>query len=234
MSNGIITKTAALRIAMATRVLSEVNTAALVAKLGEHLGLPVTEEKLSRMTVADLKLILSGEEAVEPDVDDATIKLAVRHLWGESGDADDLPAMDAYREGEMPGSLRVAVASNTEENLDGHFGSCPRFLIYQVGRDSVRLVDARSTLITDDAEDKNTARAKLIDDCRIVYVQSIGGPAAAKAVRANIHPVKVPEGGKARATLQRLQVVLDEPPPWLARILGVEAKSLSRFSEAEE
>jgi nitrogen fixation protein NifX len=234
MSNGIITKTAALRIAMATRVLSEVNTAALVAKLGEHLGLPVTEEKLSKVTVADLKLILSGEETVEPDVDSATIKLAVRHLWGESTDADELPPMDSYTEGEMPGSLRVAVASNTEENLDGHFGSCPRFLIYQVGRDGIRLIDARSTLITDDAEDKNVARAKLIDDCQIVYVQSIGGPAAAKAVRADIHPVKVPEGGKARATLQRLQAVLDAPPPWLAKILGVEAKSLSKYSQAEE
>lgn len=234
MSNGIITKSAALRIAMATRVLSDVNSAALVAKLGEHLGLPVTEEKLSKVTVADLKLILSGEETVEPDVDNATIKLAVRHLWGETGDADNLPAMEAYAEGDMPGSLRVAVASNTEENLDGHFGSCPRFLIYQVGRDSIRLVDVRSTLITDDADDKNVARAKLIDDCQIVYVQSIGGPAAAKAVRANVHPVKVPEGGKARVILQRLQAVLDAPPPWLARILGVEAKSLSRFTDTEE
>jgi nitrogen fixation protein NifX len=219
---------------MATRVLSEVNTAALVAKLGEHLGLPVTEEKLSRVTVADLKLILSGEETVEPDVDSASIKLAVRHLWGETGDAEELPPMDAFADGDMPGSLRVAVASNTEENLDGHFGSCPRFLIYQVGRDNIRLIDARSTLITDEAEDKNVARAKLIDDCQIVYVQSIGGPAAAKAVRADIHPVKVPEGGKARATLQRLQAVLDAPPPWLAKILGMEAKSLSRYSQAEE
>jgi len=232
MNNGIITKTAALRIAMATRVLSDVNSAALVAKLGEHLGLPVTEEKLSKVTVADLKLILSGEETVEPDVDSASIKLAVRHLWGESGDADVLPAMDAYADGDMPGSLRVAVASNTEENLDGHFGSCPRFLIYQVGRNDIRLIEARSTLVTDDAEDKNVARARLIDDCQIVYVQSIGGPAAAKAVRANVHPVKVPEAGRARVTLQRLQAVLDAPPPWLAKILGVEAKSLSRFSEA--
>jgi nitrogen fixation protein NifX len=234
MSNGIITKTAALRIAMATRVLSEVNTAALVAKLGDHLGLPVTEEKLSKVTVADLKLILSGEETVEPDVDSATIKLAVRYLWGETEDGGDMPPVEVYADGDMPDSLRVAVASNTEENLDGHFGSCPRFLIYQVARDNIRLIDVRSTFITDDAEDKNVARAKLIDDCQIVYVQSIGGPAVAKVVRADIHPVKVTEGGKARVTLQRLQTVLDAPPPWLAKILGVEAKSLSRFSQAEE
>ena len=230
----VITKTAALRIAQAARVLDNVNAGAFAAKLGDRLGLPITEEKLTKVTVADLKLILSGEETVDPDVDGASIKLAVRHLWGDSADAENLPPIAAYSDGDMPGSLRVAVASNTEENLDGHFGSCPRFLIYQVGRDEIRLISARSTSLTDDADDKNVARADLIKDCQIVYVQSIGGPAAAKAVRANIHPVKAPEGGKANIALQRLQAVLDAPPPWLAKILGVEAKSLSRFSAAEE
>ncbi|MDH2916160.1 MAG: dinitrogenase iron-molybdenum cofactor N-terminal domain-containing protein [Gallionella sp.] len=233
-TTSVITKPAALRIALAARALSEVNMGGLVSKIGDHVGLPITEEKLSKVTVADIKLMLSGEETVDPDVDNASIKLAVRHLWGVTDDAEDQPTLDAYSEGDMPGSLRVAVASNTEENLDGHFGSCPRFLIYQVARDELRLIGARSTAITDDAEDKNVARANLIKDCQIVYVQSIGGPAAAKAVRANIHPVKSPEGGKARATLQRLQEVLDAPPPWLAKILGVEAKSLNKFVVEEE
>lgn len=230
----VITKTAALRIAQAARVLADVNAGAFAAKLGDNLGLPITEEKLAKVTVADIKLILSGEETVDPDMDSASIKLAVRHLWGQSADAEDMPPVAAYTEGDIPGSLRVAVASNTEENLDGHFGSCPRFLVYQVGRNEIRLIDIRPTFITDDAEDKNVARANLIKDCQIVYVQSIGGPAAAKAVRANIHPVKAPEGGKSSIALMRLQAVLDAPPPWLAKILGVEAKSLSRFAEAEE
>lgn len=233
-STTVITKTAALRIAQAARVLADVNAGAFAAKLGEQIGLPITEEKLAKVTVADIKLILSGEETVDPDVDGASIKLAVRHLWGASEDEENLPPVVAYKDGEMPGSLRVAVASNSEENLDGHFGSCPRFLIYQVGSDEIRLIGIRSTAVADDAEDKNVARANLIKDCQIVYVQSIGGPAAAKAVRANIHPVKAPEGGKASIALQRLQAVLDAPPPWLAKILGVEAKSLSRFSESEE
>jgi nitrogen fixation protein NifX len=234
MTNGIITKTAALRIALAARTLSEVNMGGLIAKLGDHLGLPITEDKLAKVTVADVKLILSGEETVDPDVEPATIKLAVRHLWGQGDENENLPVAQAYTEGEMPGSLRVAVASNTEENLDGHFGSCPRFLIYQVAREEIRLIEIRPTILTDEAEDKNAARAELINDCQIVYVQSIGGPAAAKAVRANVHPVKVPDGGKVRITLQRLQQVLDAPPPWLAKILGVEAKSLRQFAVAEE
>jgi nitrogen fixation protein NifX len=230
----LITKPAALRIALAAKALPEVEMSGLVAKLGSQLGIPITEEKLATVTVADLKLMLSGEETVEPDVDNASIKLAVRHLWGEPGDAAGFPELDAYAEGDMPGSLRVAVASNSEQNLDGHFGSCPRFLVYQVGRNDIRLIDVRSTLITDDAEDKNVARAELVGDCQIVYVQSIGGPAAAKAVRANVHPVKIPEGGQASAVLKRLQAVLDAPPPWLAKILGVEAKSLRKYASAEE
>jgi nitrogen fixation protein NifX len=230
----LITKPAALRIALAAKALPEVDMSGLVAKLGSQLGIPITEEKLATVTVADLKLMLSGEETVEPDVDNASIKLAVRHLWGEPGDAANFPELDAYAEGDMPGSLRVAVASNSEQNLDGHFGSCPRFLVYQVGRNDIRLIDVRSTLITDDAEDKNVARAELVGDCQIVYVQSIGGPAAAKAVRANVHPVKIPEGGQASAVLKRLQAVLDAPPPWLAKILGVEAKSLKKYASVEE
>ena len=233
-STTVITKAAALRIAQAARVLADVNAGAFAAKLGEQIGLPITEEKLAKVTVADIKLILSGEETVDPDVDNASIKLAVRHLWGVSDEEEALPKAAAYAEGDIPGSLRVAVASNTEENLDGHFGSCPRFLIYQVGPAEIRLIEIRSTNIADDAEDKNVARANLIKDCQIVYVQSIGGPAAAKAVRANIHPIKAPEGGKANIALQRLQAVLDAPPPWLAKILGVKAQSLSRFAEAEE
>ena len=234
MNNGIITKEAALRIAVAARTLDGVDVAALASKMGEQLGLPITVEKLSQLTVADLKLMLTGEETVEPDVDPASIKLAVRQLWGESEDTENLPQPQNYQEDDMPGSLRVAVASNSEENVDGHFGSCPRFLIYQVGRNESRLIGIRPTAATNDAEDKNTARAELLNDCRIVYVQSIGGPAAAKAVRANIHPVKVPEGGKASDTLVRLQAILDAPPPWLSKIMGVEAKSLSRFAASEE
>jgi len=233
-TTSVITKIAALRIAQAARALADVNAGAFAAKLGDQIGLPITEEKLAKVTVADIKLILSGEETVDPDVDNASIKLAVRYLWGEAANSGNLPLSEAYAEGDMPGSLRVAVASNTEENLDGHFGSCPHFLVYQVGPAEIRLIDVRSASSADDAEDKNAARAELLKDCQIVYVQSIGGPAAAKAVRANIHPIKAPEGGKASIALQRLQAVLDAPPPWLAKILGVKAQSLSRFSGYEE
>jgi nitrogen fixation protein NifX len=228
-----ITKAAAFRITLAAKAMAEVNLAAFTVKLAEKLGLPLTEEKLATLTVADLKLVLSGEETVEPDVDTASIKLAVRFLWGENGDDDSVPTPESYTEGDMPGSLRVAVASNSADNLDGHFGSAPRFLVYQVGKDTIKLIDVRPTLLADDAEDKNVARSELINDCQIVYVQSIGGPAAAKVVRANVHPIKFPQPAPAKEALARLQATLESPPPWLARIMGVKAKSLAQFEENE-
>jgi len=229
-----ITKGAALRIALAAKALEEVNPRAFTIKLAEKIGLPVTEDKLATVTVAEIKLLLTGEETIEPEQDTASIKLAVRYLWGENGDDSDIPKPDVYKDGDMPDSLRVAVASNTGENLDGHFGSAPRFLVYQVGKSEIRLIDVRPTLLADEAEDKNVARSEMIDDCQIVYVQSIGGPAAAKVVRAGIHPVKIATAGPARAAIAGLQAVLDAPPPWLAKLMGVEAKSLAQFATEED
>ena len=229
-----ITKGAALRIALAAKALEGVDPRAFTLKLAEKVGLPIDEAKLSAVTVAEIKLLITGEETVEPEQDMASIKLAVRYRWGENGDEADLPKPEPYAEGEFPDSLRVAVASNSGEHLDGHFGSAPRFLVYQVGREAIRLIDVRPTLLADEAEDKNVARAELINDCQIVYVQSIGGPAAAKAVRAGLHPVKVPTPTPAREAIARLQSVIDAPPPWLAKIMGVEAKSLAQFAGVDD
>ena len=109
---------------------------------------------------------------------------------------ESLPATEAYAEGDLPRSIRVAIASNHDEMLDGHFGSCERFLIYQVSPDAARLIAVRDALQTFHAEDRNAARAALVADCQILYLQSIGGPAAAKVVRAGVHPVKQPRGAR--------------------------------------
>jgi len=228
----IMTREAALRIGLTARALPGVEARALTQALGEKLGLPLTEQKLSAVTVADMRLMLQGDDIIDPDIAKEQIKEAVRFLWGEGVAHSDLPPVERLAEGEMPGSLRVAVASNNAERLDGHFGSCERFLIYQVSPAEMRLIGIRPTLEADAAEDRNVARSELIADCQVVYVQSIGGPAAAKVVRAGVHPVKIPAPGAARDTLARLQATLCAPPPWLAKIMGVEAVSLARFSAA--
>jgi nitrogen fixation protein NifX len=233
----VASREAALRIALAARALNGLDVRALVGALIEKLAAPLTETKLGTLTVEDLRVILAGdfaEQGCHVGVEAESLKEAIRLLWGQGVDHSDFPTIEAYAEGDMPGSLRVAVAANRGENLDGHFGSCERFLIYQVSPTEIRLIAVRSTVEADAAEDKNAARSALIGDSQIVYVQSIGGPAAAKVVRAGVHPVKKPAGGNAREALLELQQRLSSPPPWLAQIMGVPSASLARFEEEME
>jgi nitrogen fixation protein NifX len=241
MMSSIITREAALRLGLAARELGRVGVAAFAEAVGGRLGLPLTETRLCTLTVSDLREILAGCHADEDGtvgVDAGTLKRAVRLLWGEDLPYSELPGVDAYAEGSMPGSVRVACASNVGEVVDGHFGSCERFLIYQVTPDQLKLVALRPTLEADHDHDRdrdrNAARAALINDCDVVFVLSIGGPAAAKVIRANVHPVKVAHAESARAVIARLQDSLRAPSPWLAKAMGVEAPSLARFVTAGE
>jgi nitrogen fixation protein NifX len=234
-----MTREAALRIGLAARELDLVSVAPLVQALASRVGLPLTEAGLSGVAVADLREIVGagGSEelvAAHDGPPPEAFKRAARLLWGEGVEGSELPTIEPYREGDLPASLRVACASNSGENIDGHFGSCERFLVYQVTPDALRLIDARPTLAADhDEEDRNAARARLIGDCQLVYVQSIGGPAAAKVVRAGSHPVKVPQAGAARELLARLQIALIAPPPWLAKAMGVRV-ARQRYTSVEE
>jgi nitrogen fixation protein NifX len=96
-----------------------------------------------------------------------------------------------------------------------------------------RLIDVRMTDGDIETDDKNKFRAQLIKDCHVLYVVSIGGPAAAKVVRADIHPIKIPQGGKAREVLEKLKDVLSSaPPPWLAKAMGMGAEERARIQSA--
>lgn len=208
-----------------------------IAALAQKIDTPITESKLAALTVEDLRELLAGEHADENcavGVAPEKLKAAVLILWGEDVPGSDLPKAEAGGDVEWPRSIRVAVASNSGERLDGHFGSCERFLIYRVSPDIIKLIDVRSGLDADSAEDRNAARADLIADCQLLFVQSIGGPAAAKVVRRNVHPLKKPAGGEARSLLAEVQTRLLRPPPWLARSMGVPADTLVAFEAASE
>jgi nitrogen fixation protein NifX len=222
----------ALRIGLAARVLPETKPARLLKVLADAVGLPPTADKLAGLKVKDLKSAADGELA---DMDTDALKTALALLKGEGvAETDPPPPLDAYREGDMPGSIRVACASDRGELLDGHFGAARRFIIYQVSADECRLIDVRRA---DDAaaEDKNAYRAGLIRDCQVLYVASIGGPAAAKVVKAEIHPIKDAAGGSARDRMVALQGILAaKPPPWLAKVMGQAPEERIRFERDEE
>jgi len=230
-----ISRETALRIALAARALPDTSVGQLLEILHQQVNGPLTEQSLQGVTVTDLKIGLAGsEEDVDLlDTPMAALKDAVRILWGES-EADDLPQPAVLSEVPV-GSIRVAIASNNGAQLDGHFGTCLRFLIYQIDASEQTLIDIRSTLEADLAEDKNAFRTELIKDCQVLYVVSIGGPAAAKVVRAGIHPLKKPNGGQAEAVLAELQQVMaGSPPPWLAKLLGQSAEQRVRFALSAE
>lgn len=223
----------ALRIALAARVLPDVDVPRLIEILHEKVGMPLDDEKLKSITVTNLKTgigSLDGEEDGEDiDIGLANIKQAVRYLWGEETD-DGLPEVQPYKDGDMPESIRVGVASNSGELLNGHFGSCLRFLVYQLSKDEYRLIDIRSTIGADDSDDRNLFRVNLVKDCHVLFMQSVGGPAAAKIIRADIYPIKVPEVTDAVEQLKTFQSVFDAPPPWMAKALGRSAEDSKRFS----
>ncbi|MFM7425590.1 MAG: dinitrogenase iron-molybdenum cofactor biosynthesis protein [Elainella sp.] len=232
MSEQPISNEVALRIALASRLFPELSITDFIEALQTYLGGTLDEISLGRITVTNLKTALGqtyeldadedGEDADALDI--AAFKKAVRLLWGELDEIDQLPTTELYQEDDMPNSVRVAVASNNQESLDGHFGSCLRYLIYQLSAEELRLIDIRSALEADLSDDKNAFRVSLIRDCSVLYIVAIGGPAAAKVVQAGIYPIKKEAGGPARELLGELQHALaTSPPPWLAKILGVAA-----------
>ncbi|OKH24510.1 dinitrogenase iron-molybdenum cofactor biosynthesis protein [Hydrococcus rivularis NIES-593] len=230
MSGQTLSNEVALRIALAARALPGTSVGDLIGALHTYLGDAIDETALSKITVTNLKTAFGqtyqldadedGEDAGTADI--AALKEAVRILWGETNEEDKLPPIEPYQDGEMPGSIRIAVASNNQEQLDGHFGSCLRYLIYQLSPTQMKLIDIRSAVEADLSDDKNAFRVSLIKDCHVLYIVSVGGPAAAKVIKAGIYPMKVTEGGSARAVLSELQkVIATSPPPWLAKIIGI-------------
>jgi nitrogen fixation protein NifX len=230
MSQAPFSNEVALRIGLAARVLPNMSVGDLVEGLDELCGGAIDEAALSRITVTHLKGLfgqahdVDGDEESEQSVrekDMAAFKEAVRILWGETSEAEKPPLLESLADGDTADSICVAIASNSEEKLDGHFGSCLRYLVYRVSSTQLKLVDARSTLAADLSTDRNAFRVNLIKDCKLLYVVSAGGPAAAKVIKADIHLIQIAEGGLARDILQKLQAVMSKaPPPWLAKALG--------------
>lgn len=225
-----ITNEIALRIGLAARELPDTDAARLLRTLGDAVGFPPTAKKLSTLKVKDLKAASDGEFS---DVDTGAIKSALAYLKGEVGVTNDpLPDVEDYKEGDMPNSIRVACASNKGGKLDGHFGSCQRFLVYQVSEVENRLIEIRSIDDSQAEDDKNGYRASLIKDCQLLFVASIGGPAAAKVVRADIHPIKKPDAELAIDEILELQQVIGkDAPPWLAKVMGQSPEERIRFEQ---
>ena len=117
--------------------------------------------------------------------------------------------------------MKVAFASSDNHHIDQHFGWADKFAIWEVQMDQARfsgMVQVEAT--GDGVEDKIQTRVDALMDCSIVYVNQIGGPAAAKLVAQKIHPLKSKGEETISQVVEKLQQVLQgNPPPWLRKAM---------------
>lgn len=211
----------ALRIGLAARSLPEGGLQPLMNALIDVLGLPLTEEKLDGLNVGKLRTAADGLLADQPR---AALRQALGYLQGRTPVTiieDTPPQLERYDEGDMPDSLRLAVASDFGECVDGNFATCAAFLIYQVSAGEIRLIDRRPAPAGNRKSGRDALRTALLDDCHLLYAKVLSNPASACLMAAGVHPVSFSEGGMARERLSELQKVLSgHPAPWLARAMG--------------
>ena len=227
--NGL-TEELAVRIGLAARALPGNDVQQLMFALVELLDMPLTAAKLESVSMDDLQ----EEAKIELSaLDEDCLAEALSYLHGKHPAlAATLNLPEVQPSLEDASAIKVACASNNADLLDGHFGSCLRFLVYEVTANEMRLVDIRAVTEAPEDADKNTWRANIIADCQVLYVGSIGGPAAAKVVRAGIHPIKHPEVLPAADAVLRLQGVIgDGAPPWLAKIMGATPEERIRCAD---
>jgi len=211
----------ALRIGLAARAMPEAGLQSLMSVLIDTLGLPLTEDKFNRLNVTALRVAADGRLATQPR---AALRQALNYLQGRTPVSiieDTPPQLAAYGEGDLPDSLRLAVASDFGERIDGNFATCSAFLIYQVSAREIRLIDRRAAPAGNRKSGRDTLRAALLDDCHLLYAKTLSNPASACLMVNGIHPVSFPDGGQAREKIAELQKILgSHPPPWLARAMG--------------
>ncbi|PKD38802.1 nitrogen fixation protein NifX [Methylomonas sp. Kb3] len=219
MSQSTLTRELALRIGLAARALPDTPPKLFISVLRACIGTALNDKNLAELGKAQFQQALNNFGIV---ANADSIRESLRILQNSEEPA---PIADSCQTIASASSIRIAIGSDDPQLISGHFGSCRQFLIYQIAADDARLVDVRS--IDSDAQrqhdDKNVYRAELIADCRVLYIASIGGPAAAKLIKYGIHPVKADQGEAITQIIKQLQIVLAHaPPPWLAKSMGIQ------------
>ena len=127
------------------------------------------------------------------------------------------------------GAVRVAIATRDMKGLNAHFGSAPRFAIYDVTKEGWDFVEAvgfgdasdESGSHKTDGDDRIGPKVEALAGCHMLFCLTIGGPAAAKVVSARIHPIKTPQPAPIPEVLERTRAMLaGSPPPWLRKVLA--------------
>ncbi len=138
----------------------------------------------------------------------------------------------------MDNALRVAFATKNMEEINAHFGGAKEFVVYNVSKEGYEVSEVIKTETSElEDDDKTDFRVRALKGINIMYCESIGGTAAAKVIRAGIHPMKVNEPTLIEDTLKSLVAMINSnPPPWIKKIIHMETKHdgrQDRWAEGE-
>lgn len=119
--------------------------------------------------------------------------------------------------------MKIAFATEDLRRVNAHFGWARNIMIYDLTKEGHTLVETFTfggLLEEDGNEDKINPKIEAIQDCAIVYVADIGGPAAARVVANKIHPVKSKDHESIQTILEKIKDVMNgTPPPWLRKAM---------------
>jgi len=115
--------------------------------------------------------------------------------------------------------MKVAFTTSNGAVVDGNFRKASSFSVWDIEPEESYYVTTVFVKADVADEDENiAARAEAIQDCAIVCAMQINGPAAAKLVTRNIHPMRTGDDVPVEEIIGRLQDVLKgAPPPWMRR-----------------
>lgn len=139
--------------------------------------------------------------------------------------------------------MRVAFATHDRQRVDAHFASARTFLFYDVGPEGHTFLEAvqfdnvstEDGKHQEDGDDRLASKIKSLEGAALLFVRAIGGPAAARVVRARVHPIKLPDDESISAVIDKVRGMLkSNPPPWLRKVIQDSAAGPERFIDDEE
>ncbi|WP_295051500.1 nitrogen fixation protein NifX [Sulfuricurvum sp.] len=138
----------------------------------------------------------------------------------------------------MKNALKVAFATKDMEEINAHFGGAKEFVVYNVSKEGFELSEVIKTDSTEpEDDDKTDYRVRALKGVNIMYSESIGGTAAAKVIRAGIHPMKANDMTRIEDVLKNLVTMINgNPPPWIKNIMQMQTEHdvrQDRWAEGE-
>lgn len=124
----------------------------------------------------------------------------------------------------MDNALKVAFATKDMEEINAHFGGAKEFVVYNVSKEGYEISEVIKTdSMEPEDDDKTDYRVRALKGVNILYSESIGGTAAAKVIRAGIHPMKASDSTRIEEVLKELvKMINGNPPPWIKNIMHME------------